>query len=757
MKKRFLALLCCVLLAFSIIPTGGNVKAAQPNPTKAKQLKTPEQMAEVIREKANKNIAKMKGKVTQAQANETVKEKLIVKTSSEITNTYGANSVYYYTVGDYQILFYDTAKEAEEACKKIKEDLKGTTVFQDIPIALKEAAKDDSSDEVAAYDGIKKMGLDQLKEQKESWKNKSAKVAVIDSGINVDHQWFKNRLDRENSVNLALDKGNTKDETKPEYNDTEQGHGSHVAGIITQATPDEVQIMAIRVFSAIGTASYATITNAVDYAVEHKADVINMSLGFEIMSGFENDQITLMDEAFARAYKAKVTVCAASGNEYTDTSKSYPASSPWTIAVGSFEPDANGNLIRSDFANNGELLDFVAPGRNISSAWINGEEATNTISGTSMATPHMAAAAAYVKMKHPDYNQRDVYAAFKDNAVDLGEPGKDTEFGYGYVHLENYNTNEAAESKDGKEYQAISAPAQINKTMNDSGESFTIDATVTRGDGNLTYESSNEKIATVKDGKVTIVGRGKCNIIIKASETEKYKETEEKVTIKVDKGYQKIQVPVTSYKKYVSDKSFKLQAYVAKPGDGKVEFIANENDVIKVSKDGEVTILGPGTAKVYAVATSTTNFNRDISDAIEIIVEEDKKNNVDNTTTATQNTTTAAQNATTTAVQDITTATQKVTKISVPKIVMKKINSGKKKIAVSWKRQTSVTGYQLRYSTKANMKKAKLIKVNGKAGNKTIKKLKAKKRYYVQIRAYKNNGQKNIYGKWSTKKAIKTK
>ena len=88
---------------------------------------------------------------------------------------------------------------------------------------------------------------------------------------------------------------------------------------------------------------------------------------------------------------------------------------------------------------------------------------------------------------------------------------------------------------------------------------------------------------------------------------------------------------------------------------------------------------------------------------------------------------------------------------------MKKIKAGKKKIAVSWKRQTSVTGYQLRYSTKANMKKAKLIKVNGKAGNKTIKKLKAKKRYYVQIRAYKNNGQKNIYGKWSTKKAIKTK
>ena len=96
------------------------------------------------------------------------------------------------------------------------------------------------------------------------------------------------------------------------------------------------------------------------------------------------------------------------------------------------------------------------------------------------------------------------------------------------MYIWKNNTNEAAESKDGKEYQAISAPAQINKTMNDSGKSFTIDAKITRGNGNLTYETTNEKIATVKDGKVTIVGRGKCNIVIKASETKEYKETEEK-------------------------------------------------------------------------------------------------------------------------------------------------------------------------------------------------------------------------------------
>ena len=167
MKNRFLALLICAILVFSIIPFGKNIKASQTN--NAKQLNTPEQMAAVMREKANNNTARMKGKITQSQVNETIKQKLIVKTRDEIENTYGANSVYYYTVGNYQILFYDTAEEAKNACEKLKKDLPGTTIFQDIPITLKEAAKDNGSDEVAAYDGIKKMGMDQLKEEKDSW------------------------------------------------------------------------------------------------------------------------------------------------------------------------------------------------------------------------------------------------------------------------------------------------------------------------------------------------------------------------------------------------------------------------------------------------------------------------------------------------------------------------------------------------------------------------------------------------------------
>ena len=167
-----------------------------------------------------------------------------------------------------------------------------------------------------------------------------------------------------------------------------------------------------------------------------------------------------------------------------------------------------------------------------------------------------------------------------------------------------------------------------------------------------------------------------------------------------------------------------------------------------------MTILGPGTARVYAVATGTNNFNRDISDAIVITVEDKKsdpdiKNNVGNTTTAMQN---ATIPDTTTVIQNASTAN---TKIAVPRVVVKKLKAGKKQIRLTWKKQSKVSGYEIRYATKANMKKAKRIKVNAKTASKTIKKLKSKKRYYIQIRAYKTNDHKKDLWKLEYKENIK--
>ena len=753
MRRRFLAFVCCFGMLASLLPC--SVKA-NGRTTNVNLLETPEEVAEVFY-RQNASLRKSKGVTAQDQKNE-IRKRVIVESAQTLENTYGAVKSYYYTVGGYQILLYDSADQAELAVTNLKKDYPEVHIFQDIPVTLEEAARDGDADvqveseaqdaaekedeseaetEVQAFDGIHMMGMDKLKEEAKDWSG-DATVAVIDSGIDEDHPWFTTRLDRKNSVNLAAD-GLGKDA----YNDPNQGHGTHVAGIVTQATPEQVQIMAVRVFDLTGSASYTTITLGVDYAVQHHADVINMSLGFEILPGFESDDTDLMDEAFARALKAGTTVCVASGNEYTDTARSYPASSRWTIAVGSLEPDKDGNsYIRSDFSNNGTLLDFAAPGRNIFSAWIGEGETTQIASGTSMATPHLAAAAAYVKMKHPDYNQREVYSVFREYAVDLGEPGKDTEFGYGYVDFTDY-ANE--DQNTAKKYQAITAPAQINKTMNDLDKPFTIDTELSRGNGILSFASTDEKVAKVNGSQVQVTGVGSCEIVITASETDQYYQTEERVRIRVEKGQQTFNVPVTDYHTSRAENNCKVTASIEKPGDGKLVFLANENDVLEVTEDGYVTISGTGTTQIYAVAKASDNFVRQVSDAITVTVEEDPKlqPKPDNSQNQNENTDHNQQNPGTT--------------VSLKKAVIRKVQPKKAQVKVTWKKQAAAGSYEIRYALKKNMKNAKTVKANGKKSSITIKKLKSGKKYYIQVRAVKKNGTAVKKGAWSTKKSVRVK
>lgn len=752
MKRRWLAFLCVLLMILSLagdIPFAGKqiktVAAAQ-------YLTSPEAVSAVFA-KQDKTSAHAKGQATAKSRQQDVRKRVIVKSAASIQNTYGAKAVYYYTVGGYQILLYDSVAAADKACAALKKDFPGVSVFQDIPVTMK-ADEETEEEEPVAYDGIHLMGMDTLKEEAKDWEG-SVDVAVIDSGIDTDHPWFDTRLDREESINFAVD------DTDPDaYNDTTQGHGTHVAGIITQATPEQVKIMAIRVFDLTGSASYTTITLAVDYAVQHHAAVLNMSLGFEIAPGYESEDTDLMDEAFQRALQAGSTVCVASGNEFTDTSRSYPASSRWTIAVGSVEETNDKKYIRSDFSNNGPLLDFVAPGRNIFSAWIGEGEQTLLASGTSMATPHLAAAAAYVKLKHPSYNQRDVYAEFRDYAVDLGDPGKDDEFGYGYVDLKDYASED---TNTEKKYQSITADAQINKTMNDMDKPFSLNAVVTRGDGALSYTSSDDSVAEIVDNQVVVRGVGSCDIVVTAAETEKYKETSQTVRIRVKKGIQTINIPVMEYRKHLSDKGFQVTASIEAPGDGKLTFLANDNKVLTVSEDGYVTILGTGTAQIYAVARASDRFIRQVSDAITVIVEADPVE-----TQKPQTTSSAApspvpspaapsvqpasdQPVVSQAPQNSVTAKPADQKLS--KVSLKKITAGKKKCTITWKKVAGADGYQIRYAARKNMTGAVVVKT--KTPTRTIKKLRSGKTLYVQVRAWKKEGAATVYGAWSAKKNVK--
>lgn len=259
---------------------------------------------------------------------EQVSARVIFKNHILPEKTYGATEKFYYSAGEYYILKYQNGEAAKEAVKKLKGDYPGTLVVQDRIVSIKtedepqteepenadtpsqtegeeesspennedskatpksngegenaqEDAQEEEDDSQAEarnlyfpfpYNGTKSMGLDKLKESR-NWGTGEVKVAVIDSGINKVNEYFTNRIDERNSVNFAVDSPN-----QPENYGDIYGHGSHVAGIITKSTPENVKIMAIRVFDVTTTASLSTINLGIHHADEHDADIINLSL-----------------------------------------------------------------------------------------------------------------------------------------------------------------------------------------------------------------------------------------------------------------------------------------------------------------------------------------------------------------------------------------------------------------------------------------------------------------------------------------------
>lgn len=752
MKKKLLSFLLTVTFVFSGIT--GTAYAAT-GTVKVESLSSPEDLAEAINHTSS--LAKSKDKKRTLKKAE-VNARVIVNSKEKPENVYGAENVYYYTFGKFYVLEYANASQAKLAEKKLEKQYDAGEVFQDQIVALgdsestetmtkavnaAEATKADESGTGSpeAFDGIHAMGLDTLKEQAKDWTN-TVTVAVLDTGIDVDHSWFSGRIDKR-SINMAVDK------EASDYDDV-TGHGTHVSGIITKGTTDNVKIMTVRIFDASERASVLTLRLGVDYATTHGADVMNLSLGYdtrELISNLGSDDLSFIDDSFAIAADYGITMCVASGNEFTNVSRSYPACSGWTIAVGSIERSASNpdEYVHSGFSNSGTLLDFCAPGGDILSAWNDGK--TMIESGTSMASPHLAAAAAMIKMKHPDYTQWDVYATMRDYAVDLGDEGKDDDFGYGYVNLTDY-ANEGTDTTK-KSYQAIYVDTSLGTSIASKGKTYDLEAQLTKGDGTLLYTTTNPEVATVDNkGKVTIQGGGSCEIVITASETAKYKETSKSVTVTVSRGEQTITVPQTTYTKYEDDEGFYLQATVDKPGDGKIIFQTNKNSVINLRKDGYVTIIGTGKVLVYPIAMETASYTRQVGDAITIEVKKvsERPSVPKEPTTTEKNDTKPANNAT------------KNTTVKKPVAVkIRRVTSGRKIAKIYWKKQSQINGYQLRYSLKKNMKKASVKNVSSKKTSFVIKKLKTKKTYYVQIRSYKQVKGQKIYGTWSTKSKIKVK
>jgi serine protease len=249
-------------------------------------------------------------------------------------------------------------------------------------------------------------------------------VAVIDTGVDASHP------DLAGQVLTGYDAINKTSGTATDPN----GHGTHVAGTIAAMTDNEIgvsavapnaKILPIRVLGASGSGYMSDAAAGIVYAADHGANVINMSLGSE-------SKVVAVSNAIAYARSKGVVVVAAAGNERGYGSPiSYPAADAGVIAVAA--TDSNDAV--ASYSNQGDYVDVAAPGSAILSTYPKAllSSGYGILSGTSMASPHVAAVAALLKSYNSGLTPEQVEQAMESSAVDLGAVGKDRDYGYGRV------------------------------------------------------------------------------------------------------------------------------------------------------------------------------------------------------------------------------------------------------------------------------------------------------------------------------------
>jgi len=222
---------------------------------------------------------------------------------------------------------------------------------------------------------------------------------IIDTGILLTHQDFQGRA---RSGFDFVDQDNDATDCN--------GHGTHVAGTVGGAlhgVAKNVNLIAVRVLDCEGSGSFSGVIAGIEWVTANHVGpaVANMSLG--------GGASQAVDDAVAASIASGVTYVVAAGNENQNACNTSPSRVPAAITVGSSTRADQ----RSSFSNFGSCVDIFAPGSDILSAWFNSNTATNTISGTSMASPHVAGVAALYLSAHPQALPSEVSSAVKASGV----------------------------------------------------------------------------------------------------------------------------------------------------------------------------------------------------------------------------------------------------------------------------------------------------------------------------------------------------
>lgn len=368
--------------------------------------------------------------------------------ADDVTQSYGASSVICYDKYGYYIFGFDTESDTEAAYYQMIDDYGTDRCVLDQVMYADDLLSDYSDEDPykAVGWGTTYMGMDKLKSTASKYSVEAeVDVAVLDTGVNQANELFTGRINTDNS-------GNCYDSENPaDYSDS-LGHGSHVAGIVADATPDNVKLTILKCFSETGKTSSSVIQKTVMKAIDLGVDVINMSFCFYTIS---DENRAAIDSLITSAVEQNIVMCVAAGNSNGGggimdvDGNSYPADSSDVITVSALKKKSGVSdadkisdssvEFDSSYSYYGDKIDFSAPGTKVDSAWMNGGYRSD--SGTSMAAPYVTAAVSYVKMAEPDLTNKQVVDRLAGYSVDLGDKGKDIYYGYGCPYLASYFTD----------------------------------------------------------------------------------------------------------------------------------------------------------------------------------------------------------------------------------------------------------------------------------------------------------------------------
>ncbi|WP_209121754.1 cell wall-binding repeat-containing protein [Alkalihalobacillus sp. BA299] len=310
----------------------------------------------------------------------------------------------------------------------------------------------------------------------EAWDNykpqKKIKVAVIDSGVKLDHPDLKNSLiNGKNFITEGL---------PIDYD----GHGTHVAGIIGAQTNNNtgiasiskgmVEIMPLKVFHQ-NKGTTLELKEAIIYAVDNGAEIINMSLGFYDYSEYVHDAVKY-------AYENDVLMFAAAGNDGQER-VAYPAAFKEVTAVAAMDSTTNE---KASFSNYGAEIEVVAPGENVYSTWHDNSKLYSSARGTSMSAPYVSSLAALLKAHQPSLIDLQIRQIMKEAAISLN-----SHFGLlGSGAIDVKNSLNLIEQKN-RIYGKNSVQTSVEIAKTGWGEGVNL-ATLNDKEGNFAVLSTNQ-------------------------------------------------------------------------------------------------------------------------------------------------------------------------------------------------------------------------------------------------------------------------